>query len=282
MSVQSFIPEVWSAELLQALDKTLVFGSSNVANRDYEGDISGFGDTVHINSVSDPTIGTYTANSTTITPEELTTAQRNLVIDQAKYFAFYVDDVDARQVRNDGALMSEAMRRAGYKLRDTADQFIAGLYTGVASANAITTTTVTSGNAYEKLIDLKVKLDEANCPNEMRYAVVPPWYHGLLLKDNRFIDASASADGGNALHNGRVGRAGGFDIFVSNNAINVTGDDYIVQAGVPDAITYAEQIVKVEAYRPEDGFEDAIKGLHVYGAKLTRPDCIATLVASQS
>jgi len=49
---------------------------------------------------------------------------------------------------------------------------------------------------------------------------------------------------------------------------------------VPSAITFAEQIVKVEPYRPQDSFSDALKGLHVYGAKLVRPDAIATVVAS--
>ena len=69
-------------------------------------------------------------------------------------------------------------------------------------------------------------------------------------------------------------------MLVSNNCVNVTGDDWIVQAGVPGAIAFAEQIVKVEAYRPENGFKDALKGLHVYGAKVVRPDALATLTAS--
>ena len=63
-------------------------------------------------------------------------------------------------------------------------------------------------------------------------------------------------------------------------AARVTGDDYIVMAGYPGAISFAEQIVKVEAYRPESAFSDAMKGLHLYGAKLVRPTGIATLTAS--
>src|SRR5690349_13358556 len=97
MAITRFRPEIWSAELLVALRKSLVFAQPGVVNRDYEGEISAAGDTVRITSISDPTIGTYTPNSTSITPEELTDAQRTLVIDQAKYFAFYVDDIDARQ-----------------------------------------------------------------------------------------------------------------------------------------------------------------------------------------
>ena len=57
---------------------------------------------------------------------------------------------------------------------------------------------------------------------------------------------------------------------------------WAVQAGHPSAIAYAEQIVKVETYRPDDSFSDAVKGLHVYGAKLIRPDAIATCIASET
>jgi hypothetical protein len=225
-------------------------------------------------------VSTYTPGSTTITPEQLTDAQRALLIDQAKYFAFEVDDVDMRQARNGGALMSAAAAEAAYALRDVADQYVAGLYTGAASANALGTVSVTTAAlAYTQLRRLKVKLDEANVPQEGRYAVVPAWYHGLLLEDDRFVRVDASGTG-EGLRNGQVGRALGFDILMSNNAPLVTGDDYAVMAGHPSAITYAEQIVKTEAYRPDDSFSDAIKGLHLYGAKLVRPDAIATVVAS--
>src|ERR1044072_6993976 len=108
MAITNFIPEVWAAELLTSLKKALVFG--DVANHDYEGDISEAGDTVHIVSVNRPTIGDYVKNVTSINPETLTDAERTLVIDQCKYFAFEIDDVDARQAK--GGLMSEAAMEA--------------------------------------------------------------------------------------------------------------------------------------------------------------------------
>lgn len=278
MAITNFIPEVWSAQLLSSLKKNLVFGS--VCNRNYEGEITDSGDTVKITSISRPTIGTYTKNSTTITPETLTDAARSLLIDQSKYFAFEVDDIDLRQSKDGGALMSEAALEAAYGLADVADQYIAGLYTGVDAGNAISTYSVTNAaKAVEQLVALKVKLDNSNVPTQGRWVVVPPWYHGLLLLDDRFVRADASGST-EALLNGHVGRAFGFDVRVSNNCVNVTGDDWIVTAGYPGAISFAEQIVKVEAYRPESAFADALKGLHVYGAKLVRPTGIATLTAS--
>lgn len=280
MAITYFIPEVWSATLQSSLKKVSVFTQPGVCNRNYEGEISGAGDTVKITSISRPTIATYTKNSTTITPETLTDAQRSLLIDQSKYFSFEVDDIDLRQAKAGGALMSEAAAEAAYGLADVADQYVAALYSGVDSANAISTYSVTTAaKAVEQLVALKVKLDNANVPSAGRYVIVPPWYHGLLLLDDRFVraDASGTTD---ALRNGVMGRAFGFDVYVSNNCINVTGDDWIVQAGIPSAITFAESILKVEAYRPENAFSDALKGLHVYGAKLVRPTAIATLTAS--
>lgn len=283
MSINNFKPQIWSARLLVAWRKSLVYGGPMVVNRDYEGDIAEAGDVVKITSISDPTISDYVPNSTVITPEELTDAQRNLVIDQSKYWAFKVDDVDKRQAK--GNVMPEAMSRAAYRLRDVADQYIAGLYTGVAAGNNLGTISVvaaTPTDAYDDvLIPLKVTLDDGDVPTEGRYCVVPPWFTGRLLRDDRFIraDASGTTD---ALRNGFVGRAAGMNIVQSNNTPNPTGDDNVIQAGVNAAISFAEQINKTEAYRPESSFSDAVKGLALYGAKLVRPDGIAIATASQT
>ena len=277
MAVTTFIPEIWAARMLTELEKALVYGG--VANRDYEGEISQAGDTVHINSMVDPTIADYVANTTVISPEDIDTTDQTLLIDQAKYFAFYVDDVDARQAA--GGLIEGATQRASFGLRDAADQYLASLYTAAHADNQVGTVAITTGAlAYSGLVNLKIRLDNQDVPTEGRWVVVPPWFHGLLLFDSKFIDASASGST-DPLLNGRVGRAAGFDIRVSNNApaVNAT-DDTMVVAGHPMAMTFAQQIVKVEAYRPESSFSDAVKGLHVYGAKVVRPAALATIQAS--
>lgn len=109
MSIDSFVPEVWSKSLLSSLKKSLVIAAPGVVNRDYEGEINDQGDTVRINSISRPTVAAYVKGTTSIVPEQLTTAQRSLVVDQAYYFAFEVDDVDARQAA--GNVIPEAMDR---------------------------------------------------------------------------------------------------------------------------------------------------------------------------
>jgi len=271
---------IWAAELQSSLKKALVFAGPQAVNRNYEGEIRSAGDSVRILSISRPTIGDYVKGTTSIDPETLTDAERTLLIDQVKYFSFELDDVDYAQTRNGGALLTEAAMESAFGLADTADQYVAGLYTGAAAGNKISTTAITSSAlAVTGLINLAVKLDQANVPRQGRYVIIPPWYHGLLLGSDLFapVDASGSSE---ALRNGIVGRAFGFDVFLSNNVINTTGDDYLVSAGYTGAITFAEQINKVEAYRPQDAFSDAMKGLHLYGAKLARPDGIATLTAS--
>lgn len=287
MSVKNFIPEVWSSRLLVALRKTLIYAAPTVVNRDWEGEIREAGDTVRITSVSRPAIGTYVANQTTITPETLTTGQRTLVVDQAKYWAFEIDDVDARQARAN--LIPQAMSEAAYALADVIDQYVAGLYTAAQAANVVPSVTIDTTNptswateaakAYNDiLVPLKVKLDEASVPTMGRYVVVPPWLHGVLLRDERFVkvDASGTSEG---LRNGMVGRAAGFDILLSNNVPVPTANNFIVTAGTTAAITFAEQINKTEAYRPESSFSDAVKGLALYGAKVIRPDALAYATA---
>lgn len=280
MAITNFIPELWSAQLLTSYKKSLVFGSSAVVNRDYEGEITAKGDTVRITSVGRPTISDYTKNGSLSGPETLTDAERSLAITQSKAFNFEIDDIDKRQAVNGGALMAEAASEAAYGMADVADQYIAGLWTGADSANALGTVSITtSALAITGLINLRTVLSAASVPPAGRYVIVPAWYYGLLLGSDLFVraDASGTTEG---LREGYVGRAFGFDVYESNNCVNSTGDDWVVQAGTPRAITMAEQIVKTEAYRPEASFSDALKGLQVYGAKLVRPKGIATMVAS--
>lgn len=283
MSITRFRPEIWSANLLVSLRKSLVYAGPGIMNRDYEGDIANAGDTVRITSISDPTIGTYSANTTSVAPEELTDAQRTLVVDQAKYFSFYVDDVDARQAA--GNVIPEAMSRAAYKLADVIDQYVASFYTGAQTANVLGSTgsPIAAGPTADTtktafydlvLVPLRTKLSRANVPTQGRYVVISPEAHARLLLDSRFIKVNESGTD-TGLRNGMVGRAAGFDILESNNVPNPTGNVHVVQAGVNSAISFAEQINKTEAYRPEAKFADAVKGLALYGAKLLRPDSIA-------
>lgn len=280
MSLDNFIPKIWSARLLVNLQKNLVYGQPGVINRDYEGEIRNVGDTVYINSIGPVTVGDYTKNTDINAPETLTDSQRALQITEAKYFNFQIDDIDKAQQKP--KVMDDAMAEAAYALADVADQFIASHYVDAQSAIGDDTTpeTPTTDKAYELLVDAGVLLDENNIPRSNRFVVIPPWFYGLILKDDRFVKAG-TATSDNVLRNGEVGQAAGFTVYMSNNVPNTDGAKYKILAGHPMAITYAEQIASVEGYRPEKRFADAVKGLHLYGAKVVRPEALVVITANK-
>jgi len=267
MAITKAIPEVWAARILQALLDEHVFGGPQVVNREYEGDISEYGDTVHIIGVGNVAIKDYTRDTDIAAPDALTDSEQLLVIDQAKYFNFAVDDIDQAQTRP--KLMDEAARTAAWGLRDKSDEYLAAMMwadttnvvggAGVPAAN---------GGAYDLLVDIGVVLSTANVPDTSRFAIVPPAFEGFLVKDDRFIHATTSGD--EVLRNGRIGRAAGFDIFKSNNV-----GAGRVQAGHPMATAFAEQLLETVPYSPERRFADALKGLYVYGGKVVRGSALA-------
>ena len=278
MSIQRFRPEIWSARLLVALRQNLVY--SAFINRDYEGEIAEAGDTVRITSIGRPTISTYVPNSTVITPEQVNDSQRTLVVDQAKYFAFAVDDVDQRQAR--GNVIPQAMDEAAFAAANVIDLYLSSFYTSIQLQNqlgAVSISRATPGQAYDNvLVPLKVKLDQANVAIQGRTVAISPDMHGLFLRDPRFV-ANAANNISSALLTGQVGTAAGFNIILSNQT-PTTGTDSVVIGGNDRALTFAEQISKVEAYRPQSSFSDAVKGLWLYGAKVVRPDSLASALVT--
>jgi hypothetical protein len=190
MAVTNFVPDLWSAKLLVALRKRLVAGVACV-NRDYEGEIKRQGDSVKITSINDVTIGSYTSHSD-ITVEDIDDATRSLLIDQAKYFAVELDDVEkAQHVKGGGSPLAQAVDNAAYQLASTADAFLLDLINDAAegTSNDLGTVAIhtTARNLYDSFVDLAVALDVANVPEMGRFAVVSPAVHGRLLKLDEFI-----------------------------------------------------------------------------------------------
>lgn len=276
MAITTFIPQLWSARLLEKLSNELVYG--NLVNRDYEGEISQAGDTVHINSFGAITVKKYTKNSEIDAPEELTTEEQTLKIDQSQYFNFGLDDVDKAQAM--GGLMEAALDRASYGLSSVADKYIASqMAEGGTAINGGSAVTLTAANIYQAMVEIKVSMDKLNIPQQGRFVVVPPEVEGLLLLEDRFVATGGSVAEG-ILANGYIGKVAGLDVYTSNNVPNSDGSQYKIIATNRSTTTYAEQVLHTEAYRVEKGFKDAIKGLHVYGAKVTRPSEVLVLTAN--
>ena len=290
MTIEGFIGTVWSARLLENLQKSLVYGQNGVINRDYEGELAGKGSTVKITSIGDITIGDYTKDTDIALPEALNDAQTTLVATESKYFNFAIDDVSRAQMSNN--IMDGAMRQSAYNLANVADQFVAAtMVAGVASANKIGSDTAGKvpdttalNTAYEYMLQMGTMLSNNDVPREGRWIIVPPWFSEKLALDERFTQSPALS--GNILTNGVVKQAAGFTVLESNNVPTVAGTggdagktNYKIVAGSSIATTFADSVSKVEAFRPERRMSDAVKGLHVYGAKVVRPVALALLTA---
>jgi len=286
MTINNFIPTAWAAKMLLNLNDAHVYAQGY--NRDYEGEIRQAGDAVKINSVGRVAVQAYTKNGSLTGPETLDDAQQVLLIDQAQAVNFEIDDIDKRQQMP--KVMGEAMREAGWALADTADAYLAArLEEGVATANRLTAATAvgtgpTDDDAYELLVDLDVRLTINNVPRDgtQRWVVVPPWFEGVLRKDIRFVSFGTNTNREN-LRGRPVGEAAGFTVYISNN-VPLSGSAYTIISGYTGAATFAEQIPpsSFEAYRPEASFSDAVKALHLYGQKITRPYALASIVATQA
>ena len=277
MAIDNFIPTVWSARLIQALTKNYVYAS--LFNRNYEPVARGGARTVRIGTVTtDITVSDYSKNTDISNPQILDDATQDLVLDQQKYFNFYVDDIDKFQSVPD--LMSEAMRLSAVKIGDVVDQYAEGILRGaLVSGRSVANTTAfgsVNDGYFGSVNQLKLAMDKANIPSDReRFLVVPPEFVSNLTKyiadkgvaGNLFAPATTES----TLRNGFAGNYLGFRLYVSNNVHTTTGTATCI-AGTMDAATYAEQISEINAYRPEKRFGDAVKGLYVYAGKVVVPE----------
>jgi hypothetical protein len=270
MGTQNFVPAIWTTKILRTLEDNLV--AKKICNMDAEGEIKKAGDTVYFNGLADPTITAYTGS---VTYEGLQDAGVTMHIDQQNYFAFKVGDVQKAQANVD--LKGSQAARAAYKLKEACDTNIMSLYgeanLTVTDASCDTATVLSTFGAIQQ------ELAQVNVPSSDMWCVIPPWVQlKLKLAGIKFqINNGINGTGGMAWTNEL-----GFDIFVTNQVVNV-GTVPVpiskVMAGSYNAIAFAQQIIETESMRLESSFDTGVRGLHVFGRKVVRPDllCTATL-----
>jgi hypothetical protein len=257
MAVTHFIQTIWSKNIQDALELKCKLVDNCL--RDYEGDCKQ-AKTVKILGVGDPTIGTY-SQSTDINIEDMSDASQELTIDQAKYFAFYVDDID--QAQSVPGLMAEYQRKAVHGLAVARDTYVAGLIKGVTSTANVTTATALTADAIKTAIDAAiVALRERNFDEEGVIEITPAVYN--LFKNNLI---TLSTDNPEYIKKGKVGVYDDFDVIMSNNMAKDTTHVYCDVRG-KKAIAFAGQINEVEALRSEKRFKDIVRGLDTFGAKV--------------
>lgn len=276
--LDNFTPTIWAKSLLSPLYKALVW--ANLVNRDYEGEISSLGDSVKINEIGDITVSDFTkfsntgSTSTALTWQALTSAQKMLIIDKAKSFSFAIDSVD--MVQNSPKVMAEAMTRAAYAIADQIDQDVASVFKA-GSGKIITAATVSAGSCLSLVAFMARYLDEKNVPTGNRFIVVPPFFHqALFTAVSGGISATAVPKefSNGTLVNGYVGNIYGFNVVMSNNCPTSSGT--IITACDRSAVTFAGQLTKIQGVQRESYFDEGVKGLYLYGAKVVRPNAIVT------
>lgn len=270
MAINAFIPTVWSETLYRELSKKYI-GVAH-CNRDYEGDIRECGSTVKICGLNPVSVYDYTKNADMSAPEELTSFNKELVIDQAKYFNFLIDDIERAQSNPDA--MQLAMKNAADALADAADKYVFDI---CSKAGQMYEAEVTVDNILNALIEARTRLYNHNVTEcDEVYLEVSPAVAEILFR----AKIAFSNDNTTMLENGCIGSIFGYKIYVSKNIVvesEPEKDIHYCVMRTKRAITFAEQLSEIDAYRPELRFADAIKGLHLYGAKAVYPNEILRL-----
>lgn len=263
MAVTNFIPEIWVARMLVRWENEKVFPA--LLDRSYEGEARK-GNTVHISGVVKPAVKDYKANGRTTSADAISDTGVDLLIDQEKNFDFYVDDIDRRQA---AGTLEDYTNAAADGLVEDADQFIAEML--VENGDVLPYAAIDDGDeAFNVFRDARKQLNKNKVPSSGRIAVVNPAFEALLLgADSKLTSVDVSGDN-NGLREATVGKLLGFRVLWSNNLPESDSPQAVFFH--PVAAAYVSQIDEVEGLRAENKFADRIRGLHVYGGKVVRPE----------
>ena len=254
MAVTNFIQQVWSKKIQDDLELKCKLVDNCL--RDYEGDCK-YASAVKILGVGEPTIGDYD-NTQDITIEEMSDRGQLLTIDQAKYFAFYVDDID--QAQSVPGLAEKYQAKAVHGLAIARDTYVANLIKG--AANATTATDNTEDGVKEAIDEAIVALRERNFDEEGVIEITPAVYNKFK---NHLI--TLSTNNPEYIKKGIVGVYDDFNVVMSNNMAKDSTHAYCCVRG-KKAIAFAGQINEVESLRAEKRFKDIVRGLDTFGAKV--------------
>ena len=273
MSYNTFIPKLWSASIMRGLDRLCVFAED--CNRQYEGDVKGPGDTVHILGAATPTITVVdrsSANGKLADPEELNGTDTTLTINQFARYNYMVGDIDKAQSVE--SLMDSLTAETAEGLANEMDKYIAGFVAGATKLNT-NATVVNAGNVLSILDSAIQKLYENDVkPTTELVVTVSPRFYTLFR--SAYIDRST--DNAGIMKNGKVGMYGNVTVKMSNNVYTTdTGATDNIMIRTKRAVAFVNPFNHTEAYRPNNYFADAVKGYALYDGKIIRPNEILNI-----
>lgn len=254
MSVQSFIPAMWQAELLesfkgQAIVEQITFPVPTVGGK------------LIINKMGAVAVKKYEGS---VAYDDLSTEAIEVPFDQKRYMAIKIGDVEAAQVA--GELRAPAVREGAYQLAKAVDEHAVEKI--MASEAHKTTASLTKANVYEAIVDANRALDRKDVPAQDRVIVCGFDVIGMLEKD---LKANFHRD---VVADGVEYRVNGVRLLPTNRVADGT-----VIVLHKSAVAHGMQLEKMEALRLQDSFSDAIRALEVFAVEVVRPEAIEIVAA---
>ena len=291
-----FLPAVYSKKVLNFFRKASVVEA--ITNTDYAGEITAYGDSVNI--IKEPEITVYQyERGADVTSTKLTDQELTLVVDTANAFKFIVDDIETKMSHVN--FKEVASSSAAYALRDAYDEgVIATMFAGVSASSpnhvlgSDNATDLAAGtfdgtgnldigfgtsehDPIDVLSHMARLLDEQNIPEEGRWFLASPdFYEVLASSSSKLLSVDYAGQG--SIRNGLVssGKLRGFDMYKSNNIASTTNAAGKCIAGHMSSTATAQTITSTEVIRDPDSFGDIVRGLHVYGSKVLRPEALVS------
>lgn len=255
-NIASFVPSLWSAELVQA------FESQSVANLVVK-QIPQVGGKYILNTLTTPDVDDYDG---TVTYGEITMGARELVLDQRKIVSVKVDDIEqAQMVRS---VREDITHDMGYKMSQAVDAFVIGeLLKGTNKVEG-----KVLAEAYDEIVKAQSRMNKKNVPHQGRVALVSQEVMDALMLDPRFVAYFRNAT---VLENGLVD-----GVVINGLRFVVVADEKRLPANTmlivhqPSAFGFAKLLEEAEALRLIDTVADGLRQLCVFGGGFIRQESV--------
>lgn len=286
---KGYAVQLWSPKITAYLKNLGAY--ADIVNKDYEGEIKNKGDRVHFFSKTGLTVRDYNVDATgfsEITTEQPQGEKMTLAVDQQKYIAFEVEDID--KVQANVKIVDEWTETMASSFADVKDAYIHSLAVAGAGTklHSDSAQQITKDNVWAEVCAMQRVLtrNKALTKAGLDYSgkrpalVITPEFQEILLQCSNYF---ANAFGNEVLRKGQVGHIGVFDVFVDTNIQTAstgtgTGKSYnqTIIAMTSQGITYADQITETETYRSQKSFKDVVRSLMTYGATVANANCIVS------
>ena len=275
--------QLLKAEFTKALEDRHVFAA--LANNSFSGEINQKNDRVKMIEIGAIDVNSY-VDGTDITDQDLVYPSLEIIADQDNYFSYVLDTLEYNNNKN--GILNESGRKAAYAMNDTIDSNLASLYASAQLTNTTYTNAspldMTSLNVEEAMLDMNERFLFAGVPGAQRkVAIVPPWVQTKLT----LAGVSSKTDNDELYASAFLGTGFGWDFVLSNNVsmgTASTGAKTRIMFVVPgQTLGYADAVSTMETAQMEAQIgKTKVKGRHIHGYKMVRPDMGGVLYADKT